>query len=254
MTLRHVLPPPPAADQSQAHQGRGSASPTPPHPHGLLEVQPAPVSFPPSSVGKESACSAGDLGSIPGSGRSPGGQGTPLQYSCLENPMDGGAWRDTVHGVTRVGQDLVMNLPPPPVFFFVCLWFCLFLFTTGILAWRIPWTGEPGGLQSLGGGTKNWTRPSTHTHACPLHQPFKPSVIPGSLYHLFPEISLHRLTEHLSHVPCVPSRVVPDTDPCGERLVEAIRRLGRVGWILGHPGSSHDTSQQCPACHGFSPN
>ena len=45
------------------------------------------------SVGKESAFSAGDLGSIPGLGRSPGeGNGTPLQYSCLENPMGGGAW------------------------------------------------------------------------------------------------------------------------------------------------------------------
>ena len=49
--------------------------------------------FPHSSVGPESACSAGDLGFIPGSGRSPGeGNGTPLQYSCLENPTDGGAW------------------------------------------------------------------------------------------------------------------------------------------------------------------
>ena len=45
--------------------------------------------FPCSSVGKDSACSAGDLGSIPGSGRSPGeGNGNPLQYSCLENPME----------------------------------------------------------------------------------------------------------------------------------------------------------------------
>ena len=43
--------------------------------------------------GKASAYNAGDLGSIPGSGRSPGeGNGNPLQYSCLENPMDGGAW------------------------------------------------------------------------------------------------------------------------------------------------------------------
>ena len=42
---------------------------------------------------KASACNAGDLGSIPGSGRSPGeGNGNPLQYSCLDNPMDGGAW------------------------------------------------------------------------------------------------------------------------------------------------------------------
>ena len=45
------------------------------------------------NYGKASACNAGDLGSIPGSGRSPGeGNGNPLQYSCLENPMDGGAW------------------------------------------------------------------------------------------------------------------------------------------------------------------
>ena len=55
--------------------------------------------------GKESACNAGaagDVGSIPGSGRSPGGgQGNPLQYSCLENPMDRGAWRATVHGVMK---------------------------------------------------------------------------------------------------------------------------------------------------------
>ena len=49
-----------------------------------------------------SACNAGDLGSIPGSGRSPGeGNGNLLQYSCLENPMDGGAWSATVHGVAK---------------------------------------------------------------------------------------------------------------------------------------------------------
>ena len=49
-----------------------------------------------------SACNAGDLGSIPGSGRSPGeGNGNPLQYSCLENPMDGGDWWATVHGVAK---------------------------------------------------------------------------------------------------------------------------------------------------------
>ena len=51
---------------------------------------------------KVSACNAGDLGSIPGLGRSPGeGNGNPLQYSCLENPMDGGAWWATVHGVAE---------------------------------------------------------------------------------------------------------------------------------------------------------
>ena len=56
--------------------------------------------------GKESACSAGDLGLIPGSGRSPGeGNGNPLHDSGLENPMVGGAWQATVQGVTRVGHD-----------------------------------------------------------------------------------------------------------------------------------------------------
>ena len=66
------------------------------------------LGFPHSSVGKESACNAGDLGLIPGLGRSPGeGNGYPLQYSCLENPMDRRAWQATVHGVTRVGHDLV---------------------------------------------------------------------------------------------------------------------------------------------------
>ena len=51
---------------------------------------------------KNLSASAGDVGSIPGSGRSPGGgHGNPLQYSCLENPMDRGAWQATVHEVTK---------------------------------------------------------------------------------------------------------------------------------------------------------
>ena len=51
---------------------------------------------------KESTCNAGDVGSIPELGRSPGeGNGKPLQYSCLENPMDRGAWQATVHGVAK---------------------------------------------------------------------------------------------------------------------------------------------------------
>ena len=58
--------------------------------------------FPGGSDGNGSASNAGDLGSIPGSGWSPGeGNGNPLQYSCLENPMDEGAWEATVHGVTK---------------------------------------------------------------------------------------------------------------------------------------------------------
>ena len=56
--------------------------------------------------GKESAGQAGDMGSIPGSARSPGvGNGNPLQYSCLENPMNRGAWQATVHGLQRVRHD-----------------------------------------------------------------------------------------------------------------------------------------------------
>ena len=58
--------------------------------------------FPHSSVGKESACNAGDLGSIPGLRRFPGGgNGNPVQYSCLENPRDGGAWWAAVYGLTQ---------------------------------------------------------------------------------------------------------------------------------------------------------
>ena len=54
------------------------------------------------SDGKESACHGGDPGLIPGSGRSPReGNGNPLQYSCLKNSMDRGAWQATVHGVTE---------------------------------------------------------------------------------------------------------------------------------------------------------
>ena len=55
-----------------------------------------------SSVGRESACNIGDHGSIPGSGRSPGGRHiNPLQYSCLENAMERGTWWATVHRVTK---------------------------------------------------------------------------------------------------------------------------------------------------------
>ena len=69
------------------------------------------------SVGKESACNAEDLGSIPGSGRSPGkGSGNPLQYSCLETPMDGGAWQTTVvYGVARVEHDRAKHIRTLPL-------------------------------------------------------------------------------------------------------------------------------------------
>ena len=59
--------------------------------------------LPYSSYGKESACSAGDLGSVPRSGISPGeGNGSPLPYSCLKSPMDRGAWYHVVLGVTKI--------------------------------------------------------------------------------------------------------------------------------------------------------
>ena len=64
--------------------------------------------FPPSSVSEEASHNAGDLGLIPGSGRFPGeGNGNSLQYSCLEHPMDRGAWRATVHGVAESQTRLI---------------------------------------------------------------------------------------------------------------------------------------------------
>ena len=74
------------------------------------------MGFPHSSVGKESACRAGDPGSTPGSGGSPGeGNGNPLQYSCLKTPVHRGAWRPIVHGVASVRHDLATKPPPPPL-------------------------------------------------------------------------------------------------------------------------------------------
>ena len=68
-------------------------------------------------VGKESACSAGDLSSIPGLGISSREEnGNPLQYSCLEHSMDRRAWQATVHGVARIRHDLA-TIPPPSTLF-----------------------------------------------------------------------------------------------------------------------------------------
>ena len=74
-----------------------------------MDKQQGPI-FPGGSEVKASACSVGDLGSIPGSGRSPGeGNGNLVQYSCLENPMDGGAWWATVYVVAK-SQTRLSNL------------------------------------------------------------------------------------------------------------------------------------------------
>ena len=63
---------------------------------------------------KKPPANEGDLGSILVLGRSPGeGNGFPLRYSCLENPMDRGDWQATVYGVARVGYNLVTKPPPP---------------------------------------------------------------------------------------------------------------------------------------------
>ena len=73
------------------------------------------LGFPGGSTGKESACNAGDPGSIPRLGRSPREEnGHPLQYSCLGNPKDREAWWAIVHEVTRVWHNLVAKSLPPP--------------------------------------------------------------------------------------------------------------------------------------------
>ena len=74
------------------------------------------------------------------------GNGTPLQYSCLENPMDGGAWKAAVHGVTEHRTRLSDF---PFTFYFYALEKEMETHSS-VLAWRIPGTGEPGGLPSMG--------------------------------------------------------------------------------------------------------
>ena len=101
---------------SPPHEGEDTGTKTPAHASLISPLPEVFLGFRQwhRSVGKESACNAGDLGSIPGSGRCPGeGNGNPLQYSCLGNHMDRGVWQDTVHGAARVGHDLVTKPPPP---------------------------------------------------------------------------------------------------------------------------------------------
>ena len=108
------------------------------------------LGFPGDSVVKNlpaNAGDAGDIGLISRFRRSPGeGNGTPLQYSCLENPMDGGAWKAAVHGITE-GRTRLSNFTF--TFHFHTLEKEMATYSS-VLAWRIPGTGEPGGLPSLG--------------------------------------------------------------------------------------------------------
>ena len=99
------------------------------------------------SDGKASAYNAGDLGSVPGLGRSSGeGNDNPLQYSCLENPMDGAAWWAAVHGVMK-SQTRLSDFPF--TFHFHALEKQMATHSS-VLAWRIPGKGESGGAAIYG--------------------------------------------------------------------------------------------------------
>ena len=98
-------------------------------------------------IGKESTCNAGDMGSISGWRKSTGeGNGNSLQYSCMENFKDRGAWQATVHGVKKNQTwlswrefNIIIYVPKKAM-----------ATHSSTLAWKIPRTEEPGGLQSMG--------------------------------------------------------------------------------------------------------
>ena len=98
---------------------------------------------------KESTCNAGDPSLIPGSGRSSGeGNGNPLQYSCLENPMDRGAWWATVHRVekswTRLSTHIVWSSTSCTVFFFFLKMCLMFVYLCLVAPGNLPNPGiEP---------------------------------------------------------------------------------------------------------------
>ena len=105
------------------------------------------MGFPSCSDGEESACSAGHLSSILGSGSSPGeGNGYPLQYSCLENPRDRGAWWATVHEVARVEHNWVTTTV---TFHLIVL--CIYVFSDSSVAKESACNaGDPSLIPGLG--------------------------------------------------------------------------------------------------------
>ena len=136
------------SDSLRPHESQHARPPCPSPTPGVYPDScpslPAPVflGFHCGSAGKKSTCSVGNLGLIPGLGRSPGEEkGYPLQYSCLENSMD-----CIVHGVTKSRTQL-------SDFTFTFQFHALekeMATHSSVLAWRIPGTGKPGGLLSMG--------------------------------------------------------------------------------------------------------
>ena len=118
-----------------------------------------------SSDGKEPARNESNTGSTPGSGRSPGeGNGSPLQYSCLENPMDRGAWWTTVHGVTesqtglsnfhlvqlaKVFSDVLMLLQHASILYFNIIFYYTFYITLYLIVQKPMGTCLPFGLLQI---------------------------------------------------------------------------------------------------------
>ena len=145
------------------------------------------MGFPGNSAGRESACIAGDLDSIPGLGRSPGGgPGNPLQSSCLENPMDKGAWRATAHGVTRVGHNWATMHS-------TALWMPL-LFSSQVEfgSFVIPWSPLGSSVHEFS-TQEHWVGCHFFLHALYTHtHTYKCSVI----YHCIEAYTLHFVIEN----------------------------------------------------------
>ena len=151
------------------------------------------------SVGKESACNVGDLRSIPGFGRSPGGgHGNSLQYSCLENPHGHRSYSPWGHKqLDRIERLITAQ-------------HC-------IHAWRISWTGQPGRLWSIGLQRVNMTEATQHGHHC--HDQTSLSL-PGDLGQPDASPSAEDPSTHLFfRSPLNTSKGLPDTNYTIVKLV-----------------------------------